>query len=79
MAQNNDSTFIGKIKQIQTKYGEIVKISLGPKDFAALETLKNESGWVNLQMMTKRDGGKYIKAQEEYKPNAVNATEDFPF
>ncbi len=71
--------FIGKIKQITTKYGEIVKISLGPKDFQALESLKNESGWVNLQMMTKRDGGKYIKPQEDYVPKAVNATEDFPF
>lgn len=78
MANQNETAFIGKIKQVQTKYGEIVKIALGPKDFQALEKLKNDSGWVNLQMLTKRDGGKYIKAQEEWKP-AVNATEDFPF
>ena len=52
------ATFIGKTKVVKTKFGEIVKIAFGPKDFEKLDGLKNESGWVNLELMSKRDGEK---------------------
>jgi hypothetical protein len=74
--------FIGKTKVVKTKYGEIVKIAFGPKDFEKIEGLKNESGWVNLELMSKRDGEKYLKVQEAYTPKApaVNGgSDDFPF
>jgi hypothetical protein len=75
------ATFVGKTKVVKTKFGEIVKIAFGPRDFETLESLKNESGWVNLELMSKRDGEKYLKAQEQYQPKkAVNGgNDDFPF
>lgn len=74
------NTFIGKTKVVTTKYGEIVKIAFGPKDFEALQNLKNESGWVNLELKSKRDGGKFLQVQEAYTPKgAVNQTDDLPF
>lgn len=76
------ATFIGKTKVVKTKFGEIVKIAFGPKDFEKFGELKNESGWLNLELMSKRDGEKYLKVQEAYTPKAkpVNGgSDDFPF
>jgi hypothetical protein len=78
----NDKVFVGKTQVVSTKYGEIVKVALGPQDFEVLANAKNEKGWVNLEMKDKRDGGKYFQLQGEYtgkaKP-AVNDTDDLPF
>ena len=78
----NDKVFVGKTQVVNTKYGEIVKVALGPQDFEVLMNAKNEKGWVNLEIKDKRDGGKYIQLQGEMKPKAVgvNDTDDgMPF
>lgn len=79
----NDKVFVGKTNVVTTKYGEIVKVALGPQDFEILTNSKNDKGWVNLEIKDKRDGGKYIQLQGEYtggaKPSAVNDTDDLPF
>lgn len=78
----SDKVFVGKTNVITTKYGEIVKVSLGPQDFEKLNNSKNEKGWVNLEIKGKRDGGKYIQVQGEYtggKSSAVNDSDDMPF
>lgn len=79
----SDKVFVGKTNVVNTKYGEIVKVALGPQDFEVLQNAKNEKGWVNLEIKDKRDGGKYIQLQGEYtgKPKAVavNDTDDMPF
>lgn len=79
----NDKVFVGKTNVINTKYGEIVKVALGPQDFEVLTNAKNEKGWVNLEIKDKRDGGKYIQLQGEMqsRPKAVgvNDTDDMPF
>lgn len=77
----NDKTFVGKTTVVKTKFGEIVKVALGPQDFEVLQNNKNDKGWVNLEIMDKRDGGKYIQIQGEYKAKAVgvNDTDDMPF
>ena len=73
--------FVGKIKVIETKYGNIVKIALGPNDLEILASNRNDKGWVNLEMKDKRDGGKYLQIQgEQLAPKqAVNTKEDYPF
>lgn len=73
--------FLGKIKVVETKYGNIVKIAFGPQDFEVLANSRNDKGWVNLEMKDKRDGGKYLQIQGEAKaaPQPVNSKEDFPF
>ena len=79
----NDKTFVGKTSVVNTKYGQIVKVELGPQDFEVLANNKNEKGWVNLEIKDKRDGGKYIQLQGEMKPQAqaVNDsdTDGLPF
>ena len=83
----NDKTFVAKTSVVNTQYGQIVKIALGPQDFEVLQNAKNEKGWVNLEMKDKRDGGKYIQLQGEYKGGgkssapqaAVNDSDDLPF
>ena len=79
----NDKVFVGKTNVVTTKYGQIVKVALGPQDFEVLQNAKNEKGWVNLEMKDKRDGGKYLQVQGELKSQpkavAVNDTDDMPF
>jgi hypothetical protein len=78
----NDKVFVGKTSVVNTKFGQIVKVALGPQDFEVLQNNKNEKGWVNLEIKDKRDGGKYIQLQGEMKPKAVgvNDTDDgMPF
>lgn len=78
----NDKVFVGKTSVVNTKFGQIVKVALGPQDFEVLQNNKNEKGWVNLEIKDKRDGGKYIQLQGEMKPKpvGVNDTDDgMPF
>jgi len=77
----SDKVFVGKTTVVNTQYGQIVKIALGPQDFEVLQNSKNPKGWVNLEMKDKRDGGKYVQLQGEMKekPQAVNDTDDMPF
>lgn len=80
---SNQKQFVGKTSVINTKYGSIVKIALGPQDFEQLQNAKNEKGWVNLEMKDKRDGGKYLQIQGEMSQGgsrqAVNDSDDLPF
>jgi len=79
----SDKVFVGKTNVVTTQYGEIIKVSLGPQDFEVLNNAKNEKGWVNLEIKGKRDGGKYIQLQGEYKggnrPAPANDSDDMPF
>jgi hypothetical protein len=77
----SEKVFVGKTTVVNTQYGQIVKVALGPQDFEVLQNAKNDKGWVNLEMKDKRDGGKYVQLQGEMKrkPQAVNATDDMPF
>jgi hypothetical protein len=77
----SEKVFVGKTTVVNTQYGQIVKVALGPQDFEVLQNAKNDKGWVNLEMKDKRDGGKYVQLQGEMKrkPQAVNDTDDMPF
>jgi hypothetical protein len=82
---SQDKVFVAKTTVVNTKFGQIVKIALGPQDFEVLQNAKNDKGWVNLEMKDKRDGGKYIQLQGEYtgkaapQAAAVNDGDDMPF
>lgn len=82
MSDNKTIDFVGQVKTIKTQYGEIIKVALGPNDFTKLENHKNDKGWVNLEIKTKRDGSHYMAFQAAYTGGsqaAVNASEDIPF
>lgn len=50
---NTNKTFIGNVKVIQTKYGEMVKIGISQKDFEKYQ----KNGWVNAIVKTKDGKG----------------------
>lgn len=79
----SEKVFVGKTSVVNTKYGQIVKVALGPQDFEVLMNSKNDRGWVNLEMKDKRDGGKYLQLQQampqQQAAAAVNDTDDMPF
>lgn len=77
--EKNQNTFVGKTKVVTTKYGEIVKIAFGPKDWELLQNAKNDSGWVNLELKGKRDGGKFLQVQSDLPKKPVNSGDDLPF
>jgi hypothetical protein len=82
MSDQKTINFVGQIKTIKTQYGEIIKVALGPSDFEKLEANKNEKGWANLEIKTKRDGSHYMAFQAPYAGAGqapVNSTEDIPF
>lgn len=63
----SNKIYVGKTKQITTKFGQITKVSFGPNDFEKLEAAKNAAGWVNLEILTGRDGSPYMQI-DNYKP-----------
>jgi hypothetical protein len=52
-------TFVGRIKIIETQFGEIIKIGLSKQDREKLEQYQSQSGWVNINIMTSPQGKKY--------------------
>ncbi len=60
------------IETKHTQYGEVIKQSIKVDDFIKfLNENRNEKGYVNIDILNKRDGGKYAKLNE-YKPNTNN-------
>lgn len=59
--------YVGKAKAITTKFGVITKLSFGPSDFEKLNAEKNAAGWVNLEILSGRDGNPYAQI-DNFKP-----------
>lgn len=53
------------IKAVKTKYGEIIKVGINLEEFA--NNPINEDGWINLDILTSRNGKKYAVV-DTYKP-----------
>lgn len=54
-----EKIYIGFTKTVNTKYGEIISISLNPEDRKKLEQYANEGGYTTIKIMNSRNGGKY--------------------
>lgn len=71
-----EQKFIGRVKVINTKYGELIKISLGPQDLS-----KVKNGWINMILKKGKEGGYYM-VEDEYEKKDVNIPKkniDLPF
>ena len=55
----SDKIFCGSGKTIKTQYGELIKLSFGPRDLEAMMANKNEKGWVNVVVAKRREVGQY--------------------
>jgi hypothetical protein len=65
----SEKIYVGKAKSITTKFGQITKLSFGPNDFEKLNEHKNAAGWVNLEILSGRDGNPYAQI-DNFKPTA---------
>lgn len=65
----SDKIFIGKVEKKETKFGEMIKISLGAADIKKLSENLNEKGWINLVMKNGKNGNSYIEV-DNWKPTA---------
>ena len=75
MANSNNDFVQGLfVNQVETQYGTIDKLSFKADQFIEyLNANKNDKGYVNIDLLSKRDGGKYAKLNE-YKPKGQPAS-----
>lgn len=70
-----NKNFIGRVKEIPTKYGKITKLSFSPEDLKKV----TESGWLNVILKPAKNGSFYM-VLDEYKPKSKeNDSNDTPF
>jgi len=84
----SEKIFCGNAKTVQTKYGEMVKISFSKKDLQTMMDNLSEAGWINTVLKEKKDKveGKpthYLEV-DTYKPTPANGLsngvkDDLPF
>jgi hypothetical protein len=68
-----DKKFIGRVQQIQTKYGEMVKIGIPEKEF--VQHIKN--GWVNMVLKKNKEGKMYLEI-DDFEPKEKRETSHTP-
>lgn len=57
--QQPNKIYVGSAKAIQTKYGELMKISFRRQDLETMMNNLNEKGYINLNMNARREVGQY--------------------
>lgn len=77
-----DKTYCGNAKEIQTKYGPIIKVGLRASDLP----LPNENGFINIVVAPRKEvsekGSTHSVYVDDWKPQQQEATatkEDLPF
>lgn len=66
------------VKTQETKYGEIIKLGINLEEF--MQNPFNERGWVNIDILTSKEGKKYAKINDYKKSDAeVPAEDEIPF
>lgn len=64
----------------QTSFGEITKISIKTADFAQfLQDNTNEKGYVNIDILTSKDGEKLYGVLNSYQPKGESNGNSLPF
>lgn len=67
-----------KVSVQPTQYGEIIKLGVNLEEFK--QNPFNERGWVNIDILTSKEGKKYAKINDYKKSDAeVPADEEIPF
>lgn len=74
----NKRKYVGKFKTTPTKYGEIIKVSMGPRDFEMMKGETNKNGWMVFDIKKNKEGEWYGEVPQQYTPQAqpANATND---
>jgi hypothetical protein len=56
-----EKVFLGKVRKVNTQYGELTKISFGALDIQALQKHANEKGWSNWDLKESQSGNHYLE------------------
>ena len=56
-----EKVFLGKVKSVETQYGDILKISFGEEDLKKLAKHKNVAGWSNWEIKKSKAGTMYME------------------
>ena len=56
-----EKVFLGKVRKVQTQYGELTKISFGNLDLQTLKDSANEKGWSNWDLKQSQSGNHYLE------------------
>lgn len=56
-----EKVFLGKVRKVQTQYGELTKISFGNLDLQTLKDAANEKGWSNWDLKESQSGNHYLE------------------
>jgi len=75
--------YVGYVKVVPGKFGEITKISLNSDDLEKLKQFQNEKGYIAITMYNSQKGGKYMivdkpLTREEYQQLMNNNLSKFP-
>lgn len=62
-----------RVKTQQTQYGEIIKIGINLEEFK--QNPINERGYINIDILTSKEGKKYAKIND-YKPKEGTAQDE---
>ena len=74
---SQDKIFVGSTRVKEGKYGQIINVGFSQKDIDLLSNNLNERGWVNINLLSKRDGGMYAElAQKKPAPAAATNQQD---
>jgi hypothetical protein len=84
-----EKVFLGKVRKVQTQYGELTKISFGNLDLQTLKDSANEKGWSNWDLKESQSGNHYLElntwtamtqpVNEKPQSNEKPKTDDLPF
>ena len=79
----SDKIFCGSGRIINTKFGELTKMSFSKTDLETLQSNLNEKGWVTVAVKEKRNkvGGKpthYVEV-DTWQPSEQQDSNDLPF
>jgi len=84
-----EKVFLGKVRKVQTQYGELTKISFGNLDLQTLKDAANEKGWSNWDLKESQSGNHYLElntwtamtqpVNEKPQSNEKPKTDDLPF
>ena len=79
---SQDTIFCGSGKAIQTQYGELLKLSIGPKDLETITQNVNEKWWINLVVKKRKEVGKYGETHsicvDTWKPEKQDQVAEAP-
>lgn len=58
---SEEKVFLGKVKSVETQFGDILKISFGEEDLKKLYKHKNVAGWSNWEIKKSKSGTMYME------------------